>query len=118
MKSKFEIGKKRARNKEYDNIQSRIQYLRKSAPGSPDIKRLAVIKRSIPSVMPSDPNFKRMMYLRYADDFVILVTGTSNDAKLIKSRVADLLQKKCGLMLNKDKTLVTATKDGFKFLGG
>lgn len=64
-----------------------------------------------------DPDFKRLMYLRYADDFVILVSGSINDAKLVKVRAADVLQKQCGLELNKDKTLITATKEGFRFLG-
>jgi hypothetical protein len=64
-----------------------------------------------------DPNFKRMMYLRYADDFVILISGSSNDAHMIRSRVSDYLAKKCGLSLNIDKTLITNTREGFDFLG-
>jgi hypothetical protein len=64
-----------------------------------------------------DPHYRRLMYLRYADDFVILVTGSHHEALLIKHRIADVLSKKCGLELNKEKTLITATKDGFKFLG-
>ena len=64
-----------------------------------------------------DPNFKRMLYLRYADDFIILVTGTSDEAKHIRNQIADTLKKKCGLELNRNKTLITAIKDGFFFLG-
>lgn len=58
-----------------------------------------------------------MMYLRYADDFVILISGSSDDALMIKNRIKDILQKKCGLELNKEKTVITATKDGFRFMG-
>lgn len=65
----------------------------------------------------NDPLFKRMMYLRYGFDFVILISGTSDDALMIKNRVKDILIKKCGLLLNKEKTLISATKDGFKFNG-
>lgn len=65
----------------------------------------------------NDPNFKRIMYLRYADDFVILISGSSDDAAMIRNRVKDILIKKCGLELNKEKTIITATKDGLKFLG-
>lgn len=68
-------------------------------------------------MMYNDPNFKRMMYLRYADDFIILVAGSSDDAHLIRGRIKDVLNKKCGLLLNVDKTIITATKDGFNFLG-
>lgn len=116
-KTKFEKGIKRARNKEYDALGSKIQNLRKRHPGSPDIKRLAILKRRTPSLMINDPNFKRMMYLRYADDFVILIAGSANDAHMMRSRVSDYLEKKCGLTLNLDKTLITNTREGFDFLG-
>lgn len=117
IKLSFEKGKKRARNKEYEGIGSRIQGLKTYHPGSPRIKELAIKRRFLPSLDPFDPNFKRMMYLRYADDFIILISGSLNDAKHIKNLVADILTKNCGLELHKEKTLITATKDGFKFLG-
>ena len=116
-KGSFEKGKKRARNKEYDSLTSKIQNLQKFHKGSPEIKRLAMLRRRVPSMLINDPNFKRIMYLRYADDFIIMVAGTSDDAKLIKNRLCDILDKRCGLELNKEKTVITATKDGFKFLG-
>lgn len=117
IKQSFETGKKRSRNKEYDKLTSRIQNLQKSHPGSPEIKKLAMERRLIPSTDLNDPNFKRLMYLRYADDFVILVTGTMDDAKHIKHLVADTLNKKCGLELHEDKTAIAACRDGFLFLG-
>jgi len=117
IRTSFESGKKRSRNKEYDKLTSQIQYLQKSQPGSSAVKELADIRRSLPSLNPMDPNFKRLMYLRYADDFVILVTGSIDDAKHIKHLVADNLKKKCGLELHKEKTTITAIKEGFTFLG-
>lgn len=118
-KSKFEKGGKRARNKEYDPLQSKIQYLQKRHPGSPEKRLLAAaLKRRTPSGMVSYPNFKRMMYLRYHDDFVvILISGSKDDAHMIRNRVSDYLEKKCGLTLNLDKTRITNTKEGFEFLG-
>lgn len=116
-KVKFEKGKKRAINKEYNSLTSRIQNLQKFQPGSPEIRELALKRRRTSCTVFNDPNFKRIMYLRYADDFIVLVAGSSDDAMLIKHRISDILMKKCGLELNKDKTLITATKDGFKFLG-
>lgn len=117
IKLSFECGKKRERNKEYDKLTSRIQSLQKHHPGAPEIKELAVLRRSLPSLNPIDPNFKRLMYLRYADDFIVMITGSIDDAKHIKHLIADILTKKCGLELNNKKTLITATKEGFKFLG-
>lgn len=117
LKSSFEKGKKRLINKEYNSLTSKIQYLQKFQPGCPEIKRLALIRRKTPSAKPDDHNFKRIMYLRYADDFIILIAGSSNDAHMIRNRISDVLYKRCGLELNKEKTLITATKNGFKFLG-
>lgn len=117
VKSGFEKGKTRARNKQYNALYSNIQNLKKYSPGSPLIKQLARLKRSTPSVMPNDPNFKRMMYLRYADDFFVLIAGSSDDAHKIRNLIGDCLAKKCGLMLNREKTLITNTRDGFNFLG-
>jgi len=117
LKVKFEKGKKRAKNKQYDALTSKIQNLRKTLPGSPEIIKYARLRRTLPSMMYNDPNFKRIMYLRYADDFIVLVAGSSDDALLIRNRIKDVLNKKCGLQLNVDKTIITATKDGFNFLG-
>lgn len=117
LKGRFEKGTKRAKNKEYAKIQSKIQQLQKRDPGSPEIKKLAIQGRTIPSVNTHDPEFKRILYLRYADDFVVLITGTSDEATMIKSQIADILQKKCGLELHQEKTAITALKDGFKFVG-
>lgn len=117
LKLQFDKGTKRARNKAYDAITSKIAWVQRSQPGSPLIKKLAAERRTIPSTNVLDPNFRRLMYLRYADDFIILIIGTKDEAKMIKHRITDVLLKRCGLSLNDEKTLITATKEGFKFLG-
>lgn len=117
LKKQFEKGKNRAINKEYNSLTSRIQNLQKFQTGSSEINKLARLKLRTPSTLANDPNFRRMMYLRYADDFVILITGSSDDAHMIRNRIKDNLLKKCGLELNMEKTKITNTKDGFDFLG-
>jgi hypothetical protein len=74
-------------------------------------------RRNLPSLLDIDPNFKRLMYLRYADDFVVLLIGTKDDAQLIKGRIKSLLKDCCQLELNDEKTVITRTKEGFLFLG-
>jgi len=81
---KFKSGIKRKRNKEYDALTSKIAWLQKTKPKNPEIRRLAIERRTIPSVDMFDADFKRLMYIRYADDFVILVIGSLNDSKKIK----------------------------------
>jgi len=121
LKNTYEKGKKRAKNKAYDKLSSRIQNLRARSKNNrsinQEIRKLGLLRRSLPSYNPMDTEFKRLLYIRNADDFVILVIGSKHDAKLIKHRIADILNKKCGLELNATKTLITATKKGFKFLG-
>lgn len=55
--------------------------------------------------------------VRYADDFVVLVSGTREDAVAEKSALATYLQETTGLELSPEKTRVTAVTDGFEFLG-
>jgi len=55
--------------------------------------------------------------IRYADDFVVLVSGTQEDAIAEKSALAEHLRETTGLELSPEKTKVTAMTDGFEFLG-
>ncbi len=55
--------------------------------------------------------------IRYADDFVILVTGTQQDALREKEALAKYLRESLNLELSEEKTLVTPLTQGFEFLG-
>jgi RNA-directed DNA polymerase len=55
--------------------------------------------------------------VRYANDFVLLVAGTKEDALAEKSALADYLLETTGLELSPEKTKVTALTVGFEFLG-
>lgn len=54
-----------------------------------------------------DPNFRRLSYIRYADDFVVLIYGTRNEVEKIRAEIQSFLEQACGLELNVDKTLIT-----------
>jgi RNA-directed DNA polymerase len=54
--------------------------------------------------------------VRYADDFVVLVSGARHHAEALQDEVADLLAP-IGLSLSVEKTRVTHIDDGFDFLG-
>jgi group II intron reverse transcriptase/maturase len=55
--------------------------------------------------------------VRYADDFVILVSGTRQDALEEKKQIALYLRETLGLELSEEKTKVGSLQDGFTFLG-
>jgi len=71
------------------------------------------------SARSSDRKAGRCVFLpvRYADDFILLVSGTKEDALAEKSALADYLRENTGLELSQEKTKVTALTDGFEFLG-
>ncbi|MER9191405.1 reverse transcriptase domain-containing protein [Mesorhizobium australicum] len=55
--------------------------------------------------------------VRYADDFVVLVSGSLEEAVAEKSALADYLIETTGLTLSPEKTKVTAMTEGFEYLG-
>ncbi|CAH2405059.1 hypothetical protein [Mesorhizobium escarrei] len=55
--------------------------------------------------------------VRYADDFVVLMSGTQEDALAEKTALADYLCRTTGLELSPEKTKVTAMTSRFEFLG-
>ncbi|PTE06571.1 group II intron reverse transcriptase/maturase [Mesorhizobium helmanticense] len=67
----------------------------------------------------SDRKAGRCIFLpvRYADDFILLVSGTREEALAEKSALAEFLRETTGLELSPEKTKVTALIEGFDFLG-
>ena len=70
-------------------------------------------------VRDTDRKAGRCVFLpvRYADDFVVLVSGTQQDAIAEKSALAAYLHRTTGLELSPEKTKVTRMTEGFEFLG-
>ena len=66
---------------------------------------------------PMDDNYRRLLYCRYADDFIIGVVGSKEDAYSIKEKVGLFLKNNLNLELSQEKTLVTHAKDKARFLG-
>ena len=58
-----------------------------------------------------------MFPVRYADDFVVLVRGTRQQAETERDALAKALRDDMGLTLSPDKTRITDPADGFQFLG-
>jgi RNA-directed DNA polymerase len=56
------------------------------------------------------------LYVRFADDFVVLTNGTKAEAMAIKEELKGVLDT-MGLTLSEEKTKVTHITEGFKFLG-
>lgn len=82
-----------------------------------EYKQIMHTLKKLPSKDQFDPFFKRLLYIRYADDFVVLIIASHKEVVALKNGIAKFLSNHCGLELNEQKTLVTRTKNKFKFLG-
>ena len=64
-----------------------------------------------------DPKYKRLWYCRYADDFLLGVIGSKEDAAQMEKRIRDYLDVTLKLRVSEEKTGIRHTKDGIIFLG-
>ena len=113
----YEKGKKRAANYEYERI-NRLRAQAKRDKAIELAKDLTRQMRKLPAGNPNDPNYRRLKYIRYADDFMIGVIGPKNEAEEIKRNIGNFLQDSLKLKLSEEKTLVTNTnQESAKFLG-
>lgn len=79
-------------------------------------KKLIRERRKLKSLIPN-PEYIRMKYVRYADDWLIGIWGNKRTAQNIKENIAELLSS-LKLELSFEKTLITnAREDRAKFLG-
>lgn len=110
-------GKKQIANSAYNRLSRRIKCYQDKG----DYKKahqLIVERRNLPSVDTYDTSYRRLRYVRYADDFILGFTGSKAEAKAIKKQIGDFLNTKLSLELSQEKTLIThATGESAKFLG-
>ena len=75
-------------------------------------------RRGLPAGDPGDPGYRRLRYIRYADDHLFGFTGPKAEAEQIKQRLARFLHDDLKLELSPDKTLIThARTQAARFLG-
>src|SRR5580693_5724051 len=74
--------------------------------------------RALPYGDPMDPGYRRLRYVRYADDHILGFIGPKAEAEEIKTRLAAFLRETLGLELSQAKTLITrARSQPARFLG-
>lgn len=123
----FDKGKKRRENPLHAKYSRKAIRLRKAIRNATDedIKRelLSQLKvaeamtRNASASMAMDSNYKRLKYIRYADDFLIGVIGSKDDCVKMKKDFTTFMRDKLKLELSEEKTLITNAQDSAKFLG-
>lgn len=110
-------GKGRRRNLPYEQASSAHTYARRRGNRA-KARDLRKRMRSLPSGDPQDPHYRRLRYVRYADDHLLGFIGPKSEAEQIKKRLAKFLHDDLKLELSEDKTLITHARTGAaRFLG-
>lgn len=128
----FDKGVKRAMHPDYRRVKDRICKLRRRveklrASENPDpvviqslldrIGHESAESRTIPATDALDPNYRRLRYCRYADDFLIGVTGSKAEARQMMDEVRDFLAEHLKLEVSEAKSGIRHASDGARFLG-
>ncbi|MGG3805783.1 reverse transcriptase domain-containing protein [Metabacillus fastidiosus] len=129
-KSNFDKGTRRTEHQQYGILSKRINRRRKKLKDKNDIlsteekhiieteiKQLSKERLKYPSTDPMDTNYKRLQYVRYADDFLIGIIGSKEDALRVKHDLTEFLRSSLKLELSQEKTLITNSKKMAHFLG-
>ena len=123
----FDMGTKRRPGKESNDLANErkrtVRKLRKVKDGAEKaalVARLKAIEQeraAFPSGDEMDGSYRRLKYIRYADDFILGVIGSKEDALRIKEDIKSFLSESLALELSEEKTLITHTGKSAKFLG-
>lgn len=127
MKGSFDHGKIRKSTPEANYFTRQMTLLNKAfaQAGTAEERELLNQQRKqiererikYPNRDPFDPDFRRLQYVRYADDFLIGVIGSKEDAKMLKERVKEFVCETLKLELSDEKTLITYSGKKARFLG-
>jgi group II intron reverse transcriptase/maturase len=80
-------------------------------------RQLKKQRQQLPNRDPYDPNFRRLRYVRYCDDFILGYAGTRQEALEIKEKIQEFLKHELNLTLSQEKTLIThASQQRARFL--
>jgi group II intron reverse transcriptase/maturase len=126
----FNRGKRRAVHHEYKNLcesikrkMKRIDLLKQVgsqqvlAAEMRELSELDKQRKGLPSIDPLDAKYRRLTYIRYADDFLIGVIGSRSEAVSVMQNVADFLRDELKLEIASDKSGVVHATEGVRFLG-
>ena len=127
-KSKFDRGKEREKDSEYKNIYNKICTRQKKLTKLKindekyeemlsEIKDLKKKMHEISEVNQIDKEYRRLYYTRYADDFIIGLIGSKEEAIKIKDDIEKFLKSKLDIVLSGEKRCITHSNKFVHFLG-
>jgi group II intron reverse transcriptase/maturase len=114
---RYNRGKLRRSNPAYVQVTRAIARAKRQGNRGA-IRGLRKQLRTLASQDPNDPDYRRLRYIRYADDFCLGFSGPKTEAEDIKRQLREFLHESLKLELSEEKTLIThAQTKAAKFLG-
>jgi group II intron reverse transcriptase/maturase len=116
----FNKGQARKESREYQHVSRAVEAAKKKARQTGDWTEYKALRKkmlSTPSGDPQDPDYRRLFYARYADDFLLAVIGTKAEAAELKVWLEGYLRDELQLELSAEKTLITHARKRVRFLG-
>lgn len=114
---KYTQGVERKVNPEYKRLTALASYHRRKG----NVERAEELRKQfqhLPSKERNDPEYRRLKYVRYADDFLLGFIGPRSEAEAIKQQLAEFLREELKLELSQAKTLITHSRsEAARFLG-
>ena len=113
----YNLGRRRRPNPDYRTVEFAIARAKRHGDRA-ELHRLSLRRRQLPSQDPADPDYRRLRYVRYADDWLLGFAGPRHEAEEIREKIAAFLRDELRLELSPSKTLIThAASQAARFLG-
>jgi group II intron reverse transcriptase/maturase len=109
-------GEKRRRNPAYEALSGKA-YWQKQRGNKKEARELRKQYQKLPSLDPDDQAYRRLRYVRYADDTLFGFAGPRQEAEEIKQQLGQFLRDTLKLEMSQEKTLIThASTEAARFL--
>jgi group II intron reverse transcriptase/maturase len=109
-------GERRAVNPVYQTLKAKERW-QKRLGNSEEAKKLRKQSQKIFSCDPNDDTYRRLYYVRYADDALFGFAGSREEAEEIKQQLGQFLRDTLKLEMSQEKTLIThASSEKARFL--
>jgi len=132
-KREFDRGKERKPTKEWSSTTSSLRYHRKKMKEllgdnnldasimlnryKQKIRELSERQKRLPASDPLDSTYRRLFYIRYADDYLIGIIGSKHEAELVFKEIQNFLNTTLKLDISEEKSGIHHAKEGTSFLG-
>ena len=105
------------KSKEIKRLSSKLRWEKDVQRRGELLVELKTCKKDLLKIPSKPQDNKRLVYVRYADDWLIGICGSKTDCEAVKAQIGAYLGDTLKLELSEEKTLVTHSSERVRFLG-